>query len=94
MPLIKSAKKKLRQDKKRQKRNRSTKDFFKEVLKTARENPTNESVTKAFKAADKAAKKHIMHRNKAARIKSSLSKLIARKEQLAPKKTIAKKTKK
>ena len=77
MPLIKSAKKKLRQDKKRQKRNRSTKDFLKEVLKAARENPTIESIRVAAKTADKAVKKQLIHKNKAARIKSSLAKLIS-----------------
>lgn len=75
MPLIKSAKKKLRQDKKRQKRNKSTKDFLKEVLKNARKNPTIESIRIAFKSTDKSVKKHLIHKNKAARIKSALSKL-------------------
>lgn len=80
MPLTKSAKKKLRQDKKRLKQNRSKKDYLKETLKKARSNPSIENVRVAVKATDKAAKKQIIHKNKAARIKSSLSKLIAGKE--------------
>lgn len=76
MPLIKSAKKKLRQDKKRQKRNKSSKDFLKEVLKNARKNPTVETIRIAVKISDKSVKKHLVHKNKAARIKSALSKLL------------------
>lgn len=77
MPLLKSAKKKLRQDKKRQKRNASQKDYLKEVLKKARKDPTVENIRIAVVAADKAVKKRLIHQNKAARIKSSLAKLIA-----------------
>lgn len=77
MPLIKSAKKKLRQDKKRTKRNKSTKDFLKEVLKNARKDPTTESLRLAVKITDKSVKKNLIHKNKAARIKSALSKLLS-----------------
>jgi small subunit ribosomal protein S20 len=87
MPLIKSAKKKLRQDKKRQKRNKSTKDFLKEVLKKARQNPTVESIRVAVKTTDKAVKKQLIHKNKAARVKSSLSKLISGEAKPTPVKT-------
>lgn len=96
MPLIKSAKKKLRQDKKRQKRNKSTKDFLKEVLKKARAAVSEENIRLAIKATDKAVKKRIIHKNKGARIKSSLSKLVAgeKKEIKTTKKITAKKIKK
>ncbi|HSW87891.1 MAG TPA: 30S ribosomal protein S20 [Candidatus Saccharimonadales bacterium] len=97
MPLIKSAKKKLRQDKKRQKRNKSTKDFLKEVLKKARQNPTVESIRVAVKTTDKAVKKQLIHKNKAARVKSSLSKLISGEAKPTPvkeKKAATKKKKK
>lgn len=97
MPLIKSAKKKLRQDKKRQKRNKSTKDFLKEVLKKARQNPTVESIRLASKTADKAVKKQLIHKNKAARVKSSLAKLLSGETVVAPvkeKKAVTKKRKK
>ena|SRR5437660_412081 len=90
MPLIKSAKKKLRQDKKRTKRNKSTKDFFKEVLKNARKDPTTESLRLAVKITDKSVKKNLIHKNKAARIKSALSKLLSAEPKATPVK--AKKT--
>lgn len=84
MPVIKSAKKKLRQDKKRQLENKKIKNAFKAVLKDVRENPSAKAVEKAFSSLDKAAKKGIIHKNKAARLKSAVSKLLKAK---TPKKT-------
>ncbi len=93
MPVIKSAKKKLRQDKKRQQRNKVQKDYVKEILKKFRANPSEKLLVAAVKATDKAAKKHILPKNKAARIKSSLSKLMPKIEKKAPvKKTTTKKS--
>ena len=77
MLVIKSAKKKLRQDKKRQLANKKVKNTYKELLKTTRENPTISAVVKTVSSLDKAAKKGIIHPNKAARLKSSLSKLLS-----------------
>lgn len=75
MPVIKSAKKKLRRDKKIQKRNILTRNVFENAVKATKKNPTAEKVRKAYSLVDKAAKLRIIHKNKAARIKSSLSKL-------------------
>lgn len=76
MPVIKSARKKLKQDKKRQKRNNDVKLAFKEAIKVAQKLKTADKITKAVKATDKAVKNKLIHKNKAARIKSKLSKLI------------------
>jgi|SRR3972149_1156174 len=89
MPVIKSAKKKLRRDKKIQKRNYLVKLAFEKAIKTARKSPSLEKIKKATVLVDKAAKKKLIHANKAARIKSSLSRLIK-----TSKKTPAKVTKK
>jgi small subunit ribosomal protein S20 len=75
MPVIKSAKKKLRQDKKRQARNNFLRQGFKDAVKEATKSKTAEKVKKAVSSVDKAVKKGLMHKNKAARIKSRLSKL-------------------
>jgi small subunit ribosomal protein S20 len=75
MPVIKSAKKKLRQDKKRQKRNNFQRANFKDAVKEATKSKTAEKVRKAVSLVDKAVKKGLIHKNKAARIKSGLSKL-------------------
>lgn len=88
MPVTKSAIKKLRQDRKRQKQNTLIKDTLKDLLKQVRKNPSDERIRKTVQAFDKAAKKHLVPKNKVARIKSSLAKLGVKKEpQTAPKVT-------
>ncbi len=79
MPVIKSAKKKLRQDKKRTAQNKKVKDTLKDVIKKAKKSPSEKTVKEAVKIIDKAAKQNIIHKNKAARIKSALSKLLTKK---------------
>jgi ribosomal protein S20 len=75
MPVIKSAKKKLRQDIKREKVNNLLRRGFKTAIKEAQKSKTPEKIKKAVVLVDKAVKKNLIHKNKAARIKSSLSKL-------------------
>ncbi len=80
MPVIKSAKKKLRQDKKRKIRNEKNIVLFKNLIKKAKKHPSEKTVRDAFKSIDKAAKNNIIHKNKAARLKSALSRLLSKKE--------------
>lgn len=80
MPVIKSAKKKLRKDRKREIVNKNLKNLFKKSIKLAEKNPSEANVKKAVKIIDKTAKKNIIHKNKAARIKSKLAKLLAGKK--------------
>lgn len=87
MPVIKSAKKKLKVDRKRESANKKAQAFINLVIKKAQRKPTSESVRKAFQAIDKGVKNNIFHKNKAARMKSRLAKLLG-------KKTTAKKAKK
>jgi small subunit ribosomal protein S20 len=75
MPVIKSAKKKLRQDVKREKVNDLLRKTLKDAIKGAQKSKTAEKIKKAVVLTDKAVKKNLIHKNKAARIKSSLSKL-------------------
>jgi len=92
MPLLKHAKKKLRQDKKPTEKNRKIKEVFKKLLKKAKEVKTPEAVNSAVSSIDKAAKKNILHKNKAARLKAALSKTVTGKETVsAPKKALKKK---
>src|SRR5260221_12569614 len=77
MPVIKSAKKKLRQEKKRTVANSAYTEAMKSAVKAAKKSPTEKTVSVAFTAIDKAAKKFVVHKNKAARMKSSLSHLLA-----------------
>ena len=73
MPIIKSAQKALRQTKRRTAINKVWKHKLKEALKKARSQKTKEAISYAFKIVDKVAKVRIIHKNKAARIKSKLS---------------------
>lgn len=75
MPITKSAKKKLRQDEKRRKNNTALKNLLKSAIKEAAKKPSEATVKTVQKIADKAAKLNIIHKNKAARIKSRFTKL-------------------
>lgn len=91
MPILKHAKKKLKQDKKRTLANRKVKEAFKKLVKNAIADKKDASVSKAFSAVDKAVKKNILNKNKAARMKSSLVKNVSSDTvKQAPKKVTAK----
>lgn len=77
MPIIKSAIKKVRKDKARTARNKDRAKGLKRLLKLARKNPDKKNLSTLFSALDKAAKVHLIHPNKSARLKSRLSKLAA-----------------
>ena len=76
MPVIRSAKKKLRVDRKRESANKKMRSLLELTIKKAQRKPTPSSTREAFKIIDKSVKKGIIHKNKAARIKSRLSKLL------------------
>ncbi len=85
MPITASAKKALRQTKRRNARNIIKKDAYKKAVRTARKFVAEKKVEDAvklipaaMKALDKAAKTHVIGRNKASRLKSRLAQLIAR----------------
>lgn len=69
MPIIKSAKKRVRTAKKAAIRNSKTKRSLKTALKTFITKPSNQSLLNAQSNIDKAAKKGVIHKNKAARMK-------------------------
>lgn len=85
MPVIKSAKKKLRQDKKRTLQNTKVEKTLKSLIKKAKTKKTEKNIISAVKAADKAAKIHVIHKNKAARIKSMFAHLMSQKPQRSSK---------
>ncbi len=74
MPVIKSAIKKLRRDKKRRAENDLTRKKLEEGISLAKKKKTDKNVSMAFSLIDKAVKRHLIHKNKANRIKSALSK--------------------
>jgi len=83
MPIIRSAKKALRQSKRKNERNTEYKTKIKKTKKTisksliAKDVETAGSELKSFyKIVDKAAKRNVIHKNKANRLKSRLAKKI------------------
>ncbi len=77
MPLIKSALKKMRKDKVRTARNSRRENAVKRAVKTTKKEANPKNLTAAFSQLDKAVKVNLIHKNKAARLKSRLSKLLA-----------------
>ena len=73
MPVITSAKKKMRQDKKRTRDNFRVKEEYRQAVRVAKEKPTKKSVSHAQSVIDKAAKRNIIHKNKAARLKRQIT---------------------
>lgn len=99
MPITKSAKKSLKVSKTKAKQNRSNEAGLEKAIRLA----SKENVSKVISLIDKAAKTGIIHQNKAARLKSRLTKKfgtakgtakVAKKEvkAVAKKKTVAKKS--
>lgn len=74
MPIIKSAIKKVRKDKTRTTRNEKRERNLKSLIKKSRNTQSEKDLQAAFSALDKAAKVKLIHPNKAARLKSRLSK--------------------
>jgi len=79
MPITLQAKKKQRHDRKRNKQNTVVRRRVALLVKTARIKPTTKSIHDAFQMLDKAAKRRVVHPNKAARTKSRLAKLLLKK---------------
>lgn len=77
MPIIASAKKKMRKDKKRESHNEAIKNKLKGFIKSARRTPTPKILQELQSALDKAVKTKLIHANRAARLKSRLSKGIS-----------------
>ena len=79
MPILQSAIKKMRQDKKRTILNKSKKDVAKKQIKKYLRDKSQESFKKAISLIDKLAKKRVIHKNKAARLKAKLAKTLKQK---------------
>ncbi len=97
MPIIKSAKKRVKQTRKATTRNARTKKTLRGALKSFIKKPASASHSKAQSALDKAAKKGLVHKNKVARKKRQLAAAAKKagvkvtKKAAAAKKTVAKK---
>lgn len=78
MPIIRSAKKKLRKDRKKSLANKLYEDAFKKALKDLKKakGDKTKKLKELYSKLDKAVKKRIIHKNKAGRLKSLASKLL------------------
>lgn len=78
MPLLKQARKKMRHDKRRTALNSKKKVALKKLVKQMRKTPSAKKLTPVFSALDKAVKTNLIHKNRANRLKSRLSKSLAK----------------
>ena len=72
MPILKSAKKALRQDRRRAKVNARVRRIMKRAVKLAAKQPTDKNISEAYRRVDRAAKKGVVHKNVGARLKARL----------------------
>jgi ribosomal protein S20 len=91
MPIIKSAKKRVRTARKAATRNSKTRRGLKDALKTFTRKPAAIALSEAQSELDKAVKKGVIHKNKAARLKKRAA-AKAKAAGVKPGKAAAKKT--
>lgn len=91
MPIIKSAKKRVRVSNKAAIRNSKTKRQLKSAIKLFHATPADKTLRKVNSEIDKAAKKNVIHKNKAARLKKRAS-IKAKSAKVTLSKTTTKKT--
>ena len=73
MPITKTAKRALRSSKKKETVNKKILAQLEVAMRIARRSSKKKDILKVISLADRCAKKNILHKNKAARIKSSFS---------------------
>ncbi|MFC1711613.1 30S ribosomal protein S20 [Patescibacteria group bacterium] len=94
MPITKSAAKALRKDLKKSIINKPIRTQYKTTIKKVKENPTLENLKEAYSSLDKAAKKRVIHKNKASRLKSKLAKLVKKEKPVKKQAKLKKKSSK
>ncbi len=94
MPVTKTAKRALRGSKKKESINKLIVSKLETAIRQAKKTKTGAKILTAISLADRAAKKKVIHKNKAGRIKSQLSKLLPSQRTKAPAKPAKAKTSK
>lgn len=77
MPLLKNAKKALRSSKRKAIVNSRVKSRMKTAMDAVKASASQETVSEAYSRIDRAVKQNLIHKNKAARLKSQVSKLVS-----------------
>ncbi len=80
MPVTKTAKRALRGSKRKTEVNKLMKTRLEIAIRVAKKSKSGVKIVNAISLTDKASKNHIIHKNKAAHIKSTLSKLLPKSE--------------
>jgi len=75
MPVTKTAKRALRVSNRKTKINKKILTDLEIAIRNAKKSPTKANISKVSSLADRASKKDVIHKNKAAHIKSSMNKL-------------------
>lgn len=78
MPILKNAKKALRSSERKRVINRRVKTQVKTFMDKVKKSGSGADSAAAYSAIDKAVKKNLIHKNKAARLKSQVSKAVAK----------------
>ena len=76
MPLLPNAKKALRVSKRKTVVNSRVRSIVKTMVDKVKKSPTAENLRSAYSSVDTAVKQNLIHKNKAARVKAQLSKLV------------------
>lgn len=79
MPVTKTAKRALRGSKRKKKVNTVIMTKLEIALRSIKKSPSKKAVERIYSLSDKASKKKIIHKNKAARIKAQATKLLKNK---------------
>jgi ribosomal protein S20 len=77
MPITQSAKQALRKDRRRTVVNLRRKRAAKKALDAIKKTPSKDNFKQAVSQLDKLIKHHLIHKNKAAHLKSQLSQLLS-----------------
>ncbi len=91
MPVTKTAKRALRVSKRKGVFNKTIVSHFESAVRAAKKTKTTEKIHDAVSLIDKAVAKKAIHKNKAARLKSALSKLLPKTAKTSKKRKAAKK---
>ena len=76
MPILKNAKKALRSSKRKAVVNSRTRSKMRTAVAAVEASANKETVSEAFSRIDRAVKKNLIHKNKAARLKSQVARMI------------------
>lgn len=76
MPILKNAKKALRASKRKAEFNQQIRSKMRTMIAKMRKTPSQDLLSESYSAIDKAVKRNLIHKNKAARLKSQMNAVV------------------